>query len=497
LISLSWGLLAFAVLLWSLGILLQADLKLPNLRITGASIEFSNEPMPPRDRSMLEKGTVVLLAIGMTFAFRKIGRDGHDYIAARFYRGKYDYRRAGSELAEVMSTRLNMQSLAQGIVQKIAELMHLKRVGVIFFRNQKTCCCQEAYGFDGETWKEVCVAAEHDIAAAMQEFKGPFRTDYLPAPIKDEFTRHEFRYVIPIRSKEKIVGALLVGEKLSETPFHQEDLEFLGAAATQASVAIENAFLYEELAEQERMKHELEIARRIQMESLPQTTPEIQGLDIAGVSVPAMEVGGDYFDYLNGAVNSLTVIVGDVSGKGTSAALYMSKVQGIMRSLHGFGLSPRELFIRANQLLCGDIERKSFVTAIGGAFDVNGRDMLLARAGHLPLYYYRASEKKVKRIIPRGLGLGLSPEELFATELEEERIHYSPGDVFLFVSDGVTEGKRSSGEEFGEERVMAVLGSSANSPAEGIRDELISSLRLFTGNEEQHDDQTVVVVKAT
>jgi serine phosphatase RsbU (regulator of sigma subunit) len=102
-------------------------------------------------------------------------------------------------------------------------------------------------------------------------------------------------------------------------------------------MAMENAFLYEELAEKERMKHELAIARRIQLASLPQKTPVVKGLEIAGSSLPALEVGGDFFDYLNGSTDHLTVVVGDVSGKGTSAALYMSKVQGILRSLH-----PRE-----------------------------------------------------------------------------------------------------------------------------------------------------------
>ncbi|MDH3252683.1 MAG: PP2C family protein-serine/threonine phosphatase, partial [Ignavibacteria bacterium] len=273
------------------------------------------------------------------------------------------------------------------------------------------------------------------------------------------------------------------------------DLEFLRTAARQASVAVMNAFLYEEVAGQERLKHELSIARRIQMESLPQHTPAIRGLDIAGVSIPAWEVGGDYFDYLNGSVGSLTVIVGDVSGKGTSAALYMSKIQGILRSLHGFVPSPRDLFIRANQLLWTDLEKKSFITAIGASFSPDSCTLKIARAGHLPLFAYRASSGETERITPRGIGLGLSNGDLFAEEIEEQTLRFQPGDVFLFVSDGITEGTGDEGEEFGELRLREVLKTTALENAGAIKDAVLNAVRDFTHNGAPHDDQTVVVVK--
>jgi serine phosphatase RsbU (regulator of sigma subunit) len=321
------------------------------------------------------------------------------------------------------------------------------------------------------------------------------RVEYLPAALKEKFRQPEFHYVIPIRSKEKLVGVTLMGEKMSESAYTPEDLEFLGAVSKQASVAIENAFLYEELAGQERLKHELAIARKIQLESLPQSTPAIPGLEISGVSIPAMEVGGDYFDYLNGDATKLTVIIGDVSGKGTSAALYMAKVQGILRSLHAFGLSPRQLFIRANHLLCSDLEKKSFVTAMGAAFDTTKREIVLSRAGHLPLYHYNAAAARMETIIPRGLGLGLSPEDLFADALEERRIAYNPGDIFVFVTDGITEGQRETGEEFGDDRLKDILEKSSTAPALTIRDSIVGEVKKFAGTATQHDDQTIVVVK--
>ena len=175
----------------------------------------------------------------------------------------------------------------------------------------------------------------------------------------------------------------------------------------------------------------------------------------------------------------------------------MSKVQGILRSLHAFGLSPRDLFIRANHLLCRDLEKKSFVTAMGGAFHTDELRLVLARAGHLPLFRYDARMQRVEKIIPRGLGLGLSPEELFATELEERSLRYGPGDVFVFVTDGITEGQKRTGDEYGEERLVQILEEFSGSRAVELRDRIISEVKTFAGDASQHDDQTVVVVKAT
>jgi serine phosphatase RsbU (regulator of sigma subunit) len=474
------------------------DLGLPNIRLTGASIEIIDGPMPSDRRELLEKSVLMFLAIGLTFVFWKIGRAGQRFIDKKFYRAQYDYRRAASELADVMATKLTMIDLARGIVQRLAALMHLRRVGVLFFRDEKNCCCQEAYGFEGARWQEFCMTVDRHLINVIQRFRSEsrFSVDYLPHDLKENFHRNGFRHIIPIRFKEKLVGLLLLGDKLSDAPFYSEDLSFLSAVAKQASVAIENAFLYEELAEQERLKHELAIARRIQLASLPQITPKIEGLDIAGTSIPATEVGGDYFDYLNGMPNEITVVVGDVSGKGTSAALYMSKVQGILRSLHGFGLSPRELFIRANQLLCQSLERTAFVTSIGADFDAKARRLVLARAGHLPLIYYNAKTRQVEKVTPRGLGLGLDNHGVFASELEEKVIQYEAGDIFLFVTDGVTEAQASNGGEFGEESLLKILEANVNLRADQIRDQVINAVKGFAGEAYQHDDQTVVVVKA-
>ena len=495
-VSITWLLATILVFMVALSLLVQAEIRFPYVRITSSSIEIVDTPASREERNAIERGTVAALAIGLTFTIMRLHKSGGRFLSQKFHRAQYDYRQMGRELAEVMSSTLSMTHLAKGIVERLASLMKLKRVGLLFFRDQQVCCAHEAYGFDGSTWEEFCLGINDQWVDGLKPFDQEVRVDMLPGPLKAALASKEFFYVVPIWSKERLVGAMLIGEKMSESAFTPEDREFLGAVARQASVAIENAFLYEELAEQERLKHELAIARRIQLESLPQTTPDVAGLQVAGISIPALEVGGDYYDYLNGDARTLTVIVGDVSGKGTSAALYMSKVQGILRSLHAFGLSPRELFIRANYLLCKDLEKRSFITAMGGTFKPAERQLTLSRAGHLPLFHYSTKTKHTSKIIPRGLGLGLAAQNIFADELEETTISYDAGDVFVFVTDGITEGQRESGEEFGEERLMELLTTSAHATAEQIKERLIAAVEKFAQGARQHDDQTVVVVRA-
>jgi len=491
-----WTVAVFYLLVWVFFQLPQLKFPDTNIVFTGASIEVNEQDTPAltSQRVSAERVLLMLLAIAVTFVFMKIRIAGQRFIDKKYFRTQYDYRKAQQELGELLATTLSMEELGKGFVQKLSELMRLKTAGVVFFRDEKHCSCEAAYGFNGEEWRKFCISHEVELIDAIKQFQNEIRIQYLPAHIKEEFQQEGFQYLIPIRSKEKLIGTILVGEKLAETTFRQEDLTFLTAAAKQASVAIENAFLYEELAEKERMKHELDIARRIQLDSLPQTTPNVKGLDIAGTSYPAMEVGGDFYDYLLGNNSHLTVIIGDVSGKGTSAALYMAKVQGILRSLHGFNLSPRELFTRANKLLCRDLEKRSFVTVLGAEFNVEKRTMVVARAGHLPLWHYKAKKVAIETVIPKGLGLGLDDAGVFTAEMEEKEITYETGDIFLFATDGVTDSRSADGE-FGEERLRRVLIEQKNLSALNLQKNIIDEISTFVGSAPQHDDQTVVVVK--
>ena len=495
-LSTFWILLLIGLGLFILFKISGMSFTLPNIRLSSQLIEVLDEPASRPLNPNVERLFYILLGSGFLAVTWRIGSAGIQFIGQKYFRLKYDYRLASHEISRMLHANLDMYSLARDLAQKLALLMKLKRVGVLFFRDQNKCCCQEFHGFDGKEWTAYCLNTEIEIVQSIQPFQGPLDIRRLPESIAKNFDKFAFRQVIPIRSKERLVGLILVGEKRSESAFQRDDYEFLSSVASQAAVSIENAFLYEELREQERMKQELNIARQIQLSSLPQSTPEIAGLDIFGISHPATEVGGDFYDFLNGKNDELLVVVGDVSGKGTSAALYMAKIQGIFRSLHTFDLSPRELFSRTNRILLHDLDKSFFVTGLGAKFLPRQKKLLLARAGHLPLLHYQSRTKNVIMVTSSGLGFGLENSGIFDQKLEELSLSYGNNDVFLFATDGITETFNSGSQEFGEDRLVQALQVSAEQPAKQIVQYILDQLQSFQGERASHDDYTLVVVKA-
>lgn len=496
-----FGILLAGATSWLLIMIARAHITIPNLHLSATSLELLDTPLTATRQLSSERILFILSGMGIALLFIQFHRLGRNILTKIFEQGSFDYRRAANAIAEVMDKKRTIDELAHGLVAEISETMRLTRASLLIFKNDKVLCFQNGNGANNKKWNIFCDSLGPTLLATFTNFRNDtrFSVEYLQSDLRDKLVSHNIKNIFIIRSKHRMVGVLLIGGKISESPFNREDLTFLTTISRQAAVAFENAFLYEELAGQERLKHELAISRRIQLESLPQKTPAIKNLQIEGTSIPATEVGGDYFDYLNDTIDEITIIVGDVSGKGTSAALYMSKVQGIFRSLHAFKLSPQELFIRANNILTRDLEKQAFVTAIGGHFNINRREISLARAGHLPLYYYNAQKDEVMTIAPKGIGLGLfsDREDLFAHHFEERAFKYQKGDVFLFITDGITEARNKDHEEFGEERVCDFLQSFHEHTAKELQELMVEQINTFAADGIQHDDQTIVVVKAT
>ena len=402
----------------------QYDYTVPNIKLTGSSIEVLKNPLREDLQEDYRSIILVLISIVSVILFVGVLRHGQRFLDKKFYRASLDYKKISHDLSQIILRNAGVDDLSKKIVSELMELIPFKSLGIMFFKGEKKVYGQEYVGFKSDSLKEYCELAGENLISAIKEFHGEFRVDYLPEIMRGIFSKCGFIYVIPIYSKKNLVGALFLGEKLSEIAFRREDMEFLTSVAGQASIAIENAFLYEDLTHQERIKHELDLARKIQLASLPQEVPEIKGIDISGLSLPAYEVGGDFYDYLYESNDKILIVVGDVSGKGTSAALYMAKAQGIMRTLFEFKLSPRDLFIKLNQLLYRYLEKSSFITAIGALIDVESKKLTLARAGHVPMYYYNIEEQKIDLCKPKGIVLGMSSRELFSANLDEEKIDF-------------------------------------------------------------------------
>ncbi|MDZ7268253.1 MAG: PP2C family protein-serine/threonine phosphatase [candidate division KSB1 bacterium] len=244
---------------------------------------------------------------------------------------------------------------------------------------------------------------------------------------------------------------------------------------------------------QARLQKELAVASVIQMHSLPHRHPVVPGLSVAGACVSATEIGGDYFDYLELGGDKLGILVGDVSGKGTSAALYMSKLQGIVRALNHLQQSPAQLLATVNDLLFGTIERNSFITLTYALFDLRQRCVRMSRAGHNATLYCRNGT--VSFLAPPGVGLGLSPRQHFERYLQELVLPLHSQEVLVFYTDGVTDARNLSGEEFGEDRLAETVTTNLHLDARALCQRIMEEVKKFIGYARQYDDMTVLVAK--
>ncbi|MGH7451171.1 MAG: PP2C family protein-serine/threonine phosphatase, partial [bacterium] len=249
------------------------------------------------------------------------------------------------------------------------------------------------------------------------------------------------------------------------------------------------------LAERERVKRELEIARQVQLKFLPRGLPAVKGLDIAALCIPANEVGGDYYDFVKLGDHRLGVLVGDVSGKGILAAFYMTLAKGIIKSSIQENLSPAQVLIRANQLFYENVDRGIFVSLVYGVFDLEKRTFTSARAGHNPILLLRRQEHDATLVSPQGFALGLEHGELFRRNIQEQTVVINSGDVFVFYTDGFTEAMNNQKDEFGEVRVIECLANGANGSSHETITNARHAVQRFTGSAPQHDDMTMVVVR--
>ena len=298
--------------------------------------------------------------------------------------------------------------------------------------------------------------------------------------------------VSPIKTRGETQG-ILVAAKDSGQIFTQDDLNAIETFSDYASVAIENSRLLEESIEKERLEKELDVAREIQRKILPSKVPEYPNLQIASVFIPAFEVGGDYYDFFKINETKLGFVIADVSGKGISAAFIMAEVKGIFESLSKTIERPKEILIKANDILKDALDSKTFVSAAYGYFDLTEKKLVFARAGHCPLFLLRDGDSK--QIKPLGLGLGLSDKDYFEQTLEEYSIDLKENDTILLYTDGVTEAKNELLEDFGDKQFLRVLQSNINLSAEELSNKIIKEITVFSSGHEQYDDITLVIFK--
>jgi phosphoserine phosphatase RsbU/P len=295
---------------------------------------------------------------------------------------------------------------------------------------------------------------------------------------------------VPLGVAEKVFGIIYADSPIAEGRFTEDHLKVLTTLASVAAIRVENAKLVESRLQQERLERELQLASEIQQRFQPAAPPQVSGYELQGISFPCYEIGGDYYDFIERDDGRLVIALGDVSGKGTAAALLMSSLHAAIHAQTGSHDTIVETISAVNKYLADNIPPNRFVTLFYAELDPESGAVSFLNAGHNPPLIVHAAGT-VEQLASGGLPLGIKAD----ADYREGRTTLQLGDVLVIYSDGVTEAASPNGEEFGPTRLYEVVSRNVDASAAGIRDRIESALTKFSQGTQAADDITLVIVK--
>ncbi|MFC1668578.1 GAF domain-containing SpoIIE family protein phosphatase [Chlamydiota bacterium] len=311
-----------------------------------------------------------------------------------------------------------------------------------------------------------------------------------------DFIQIKTLMAVPLEFKDEVIGVMVAVNKLDENSFTENDLSLFESLADQAAISINNAHLYKNISAKERIDRELKIAKEIQNLLLPKAFPELKSIDIAAFSDPALEVGGDYFDFIPLSQEQLGIVIADVSGKGIPASLMMVMYRSILRIISQSSNSPSKILESVNDHIFSDMKYDMFISSTFGIMDLSKGEFISSRAGHEPLIYFNKKDKKLTLIKSKGIAIGIDKGALFKNTIEDHHISLKKGDILVLYTDGITEAIDSKNTEFGIENLLNTISISANLSAFEIANNIKERIKRFTNTIPQRDDLTAIVIKA-
>lgn len=457
---------------------------------TTLEIRFDPDPVP----GFSERPFFILSGVIIFLVIWWAGKVIRGQMARWFFKDEINYNQAFNDFSARITGQLKVDRLASTLTGDYVRVLRVKSAWL--------------YTLRGDLLQLVATSGNGaDVPAGMLNpddlliGKEPLRRPVSPVQVTGgrQWFPSSVHLLVPLIVQDRLIGLAALGEKRSEAWLNAADIEFAESLGRTAAVAIENARLTEETIQGEQLRRELDLARDIQQALLPDHVPVVPGLDVAGFYLPASTVGGDYYDFLRPVTDddSLIGLLGDVAGKGVSAGLIMTRLQGILSASVSLpGLSLKDLFIQANRLSFTD-NRKSFITLAALQYRPSSGRIEACRAGHLPILRWKASDQSIHRYIPAGLALGMAGEDRFGNLLEPISEPAESGDYWVLVSDGITDASPEKGGEFGLSGVEDVLKREAprQLSASDLCLRIIGSLSSHCEGHPPGDDCTMVVFR--
>lgn len=330
------------------------------------------------------------------------------------------------------------------------------------------------------------------FAAYLTKQSG-IKKEYLYGQIPHE--TYKSVLILSVSANKKSLGDIYLLKEVKDG-FNKEMINIITTFVGQTSISIENHRLLNEAIKNERYREELEIAQRVQRSLLPSELHHNNSFEIDGFSAAADEVGGDYYETFRFDNENFALIIGDVSGKGTSAAFNMSQMKGVFHSLVQLNLSPIDFLSKANSALSRCLEKNNFITTTYYTINTSLKEIHFARAGHCPTLFYSQDKGCSHFLNLKGMGLGIVRNEGYETYLEEGYLKYQPGDVMVMYTDGIVEAKNQQNLEFGYDKLRLLLDLYKALSAKEIKSKIVDAVYDFVGRETlPDDDYSILVIK--
>jgi sigma-B regulation protein RsbU (phosphoserine phosphatase) len=453
-------------------------------------------------------GQVAIVVAGMAAIVTSAGRFASRlrlWVDRRFFRDAYEADAILSDLASQVRTMVETGPLLETVATRIAASLHVPRIAILLdggggfqpahalgygsapavaipsdgvtarrLRKQQHALVQ----FDAaDSWVQVTMGAERRSLEELQP-----------------------ELLLPLSVNDKILGIMSLGPKQSEEPFSTTDIRLLDSVAAQTGLALENgrltAAVAAEVAARAKQTRDIEIARTVQQRLFPQEYPPIPGLDYAGACRAALGVGGDYYDFILLTPTQLGIAIGDVSGKGVPAALLMATLRAYLRGAqtihHQADLT--EVMRNLNKLVFESSDANRYATFFYGELDLASRTLTYVNAGHNPPMLFRHADggREALRLDTGGPVIGLMEE----CSYRQACVTLAVGDVLVAYTDGISEAMNAADEEWGEDRLMDAVRPNRAEAARTLIDRLMVSADAFVAGAPQHDDMTLLIVRA-
>lgn len=409
----------------------------------------------------------------------------------------YKEIKAMYEMTQKLTNETDIDQLFDISVDVIRKIFELEKISIMLYDNQSNSLkVKKAVGLEIELIEKIIIDKKETISGYVCRTKKPVLIKNMDK--NRIFGRNKrFRYKIgsfisvPLQIRDEVLGVLNVADRRDGYFFDEKDLMTFITLGQQIGKSYENIIYYNEFLEKQRIEKELEVTRNIQQHVLPKDFPEMPDFDVYGYNLPAKEVGGDFYDYMQINEKTHSFLIADVSGKSLPASMFMAFSRSITRVEAYNLISPSRVLEESNKYIFKDSRSGMFVTMFYFVAHVDARKFIFGSAGHNDQLLYRSNKNDIVELNVKGIPLGVSPESKYL----EDEYRYEKGDFLILYTDGVTEAINKTGDEFGMAQFKDLIIKNKDLSAKELVDNVINAVNEFSVGMPQFDDITLLALK--